>query len=100
MIAAAVNQIANAGTVTEVVWFGVSGAALAAGIVQVFKQAGFPVRFAGLLALVLGTSAGLLAGWQSPVIGWYDGLGQGLLAGLSAAGAWSASRAIANGKEG
>jgi len=68
---------------------------LTVAIVQVLKEAGIPTRYAGLAALATGIAAGLLVR--------LSGVGSGPLAlaalsgaiaGLSAAGVWSGTRAL------
>lgn len=74
-----------------VAWGGVAALPLVVGVVEVSKRAGLPDRWAGLLALALGISGGILYGGLAgldPIIS----LPQGLLVGLAASGAWSTSR--------
>lgn len=62
------------------------------GLVQVVKVAGFPSRFAGILAIALGVlGAALIGGSMTEV------LLQGIVAGLSASGLYSASRSVVEG---
>lgn len=74
-----------------VVWGGFAALPIVAGLVEVAKHSGFPDRFAGLLALVLGIAGGVsfaqLAGVHVAT-----GLVQGIVVGLAASGAWSTSR--------
>jgi len=73
---------------------------LTLGVVQLLKEAGLPARWAGLAALVVGLLAGIavhLAGIPTA-----SGVGDdlrlaalsGIVAGLSAAGVWSGTKAI------
>jgi len=80
----------------QIVIFGIATMPMVAGIVQVFKTAGFPSRFAGVLALVLGLATGGLAGYATDTnIG--VALAQGLMAGLGASGAWTVTTSALNG---
>lgn len=67
---------------------------LTIGVVQVLKQAGLPVRWAGVAAVV----AGVVAGVAVRLAGIGDGpltlaALTGAIAGLSAAGVWSGAKA-------
>jgi hypothetical protein len=63
------------------------------GLVQVIKQAGLPHCWAGLVAVVVGIACGVLL-HLAGVGGGSTGMAAvaGLIAGLSAAGAWSTAR--------
>lgn len=78
-----------------VVWAGASALLLIVGVVQVAKQAGFPSKYAGILALTLGIVGGAIVGLSDSEIGIIPGIVQGMLAGLGASGAWSTGRGIA-----
>ena len=64
------------------------------GLVQLAKSAGLPTRWAGLAAVIIGALAGLfanLAGGEQASIA--NAALTGIVAGLSAAGVWSGTRA-------
>ncbi|HEY8414390.1 MAG TPA: hypothetical protein VIK99_01325 [Thermaerobacter sp.] len=72
-------------------WWGLPAAAIIVAVVELCKQAGFPAKWAGVLAAVLGAAGGLAAHlWGgSPAVA---AVVQGLVAGLAAAGLWSATK--------
>lgn len=74
-------------------WYGVAAIPALTGIVQVFKSAfGFPDRWAGLLALVLGVVLGVAVSYALPEIDLGGGIAQGITVGLGASGIWSTSK--------
>lgn len=81
----------------QIVLGGIPAMAVIVGIVQVFKQAGLPSRFAGVVALLLGLTFGGLAGLTGGDTPIYVDVSQGLMAGLGASGAWSMGSNAANG---
>jgi hypothetical protein len=69
-------------------WWGIPAAALILGLVQVAKSLGFPSRYAGALAVVLGLAGGIaVTVWGKSALA--GNIVAGLAAGLSAAGLWS-----------
>lgn len=58
-----------------------------AGVVQVFVDAGMPIRYSSLAALVLGVTLGVLASFTTGIAP-FVGLVQGTVGGLAAAGLW------------
>lgn len=75
--------------------YGVSGAGLIVGLVELLKRSvGLPPRYAGLVAVALGLLLAALLKWDSPAVGsWLQVLLMGVLSGLSAAGLYSGTRA-------
>jgi hypothetical protein len=72
----------------SVTWWGIPAGLLILALVQLAKGIGFPSRYAGLLAVVLGAAGGLAAhlwGGSALALSVVDGL----VAGLAAAGLWS-----------
>ena len=69
-------------------------AGLVVGAVEVIKQTGMPSRYAGVVAIVVGITLALIAGAAEQVDGnaWELAL-IGIMAGFSAAGAWSIPKA-------
>lgn len=82
-----------------VLWAGFGAVPVVIGLVQAFKNAGFPRRFSGLLAYVLGIAGGLIFATTNPDAGWSVGLGQGLWVGLAASGLYSGIKHAANGHD-
>jgi phosphotransferase system glucose/maltose/N-acetylglucosamine-specific IIC component len=78
---------------------GLPVAALIVGLVNALKQCGLPSRWASLAAVGLGVS--IYAGWlavTSALPGeWYVGLLTGVMAGLSASGGYSGTKALRGG---
>lgn len=73
----------------------VSPLAVIVGLVQVAKQVGFPTRYAGLLAVVVGAAVGVLGYFSDiyPQVGTFTTfLMAGLAFGLMAAGLWSTGK--------
>ena len=69
-------------------WWGVPAVVLIMAVVELAKQLGFPSRYAGLLAAVLGAVGGLAVDiWGGSQL--VSDVVTGLVAGLSAAGLWS-----------
>lgn len=75
-----------------VVWFGVPAMFLIVGAVQVFKQAGLPTRFAGILALGIGIAGGILVA-STGEVQYPAAIASGAMTGLAASGAWSVGTA-------
>lgn len=78
------------------VWFNAPAVPVIVAVVALVRQVGFPARFAGLLAVVLGIAGALAAqgaGGLDAAVG-EAGFG-GLIAGLAAAGLWSTGKAAA-----
>jgi hypothetical protein len=76
----------EAATMAE--WWGVPAVVLIIALVQLAKQMGFPSKYAGLLAAVMGIAGGAAdAIWGSSRL--ISDIMTGLVAGLSAAGLWS-----------
>lgn len=73
---------------------GVTAIGLIVAIVQLIKTAGFPAKYAGVLALLLGLIVAFVYTYFS-VTAWYQALVLGLALGLAAAGAWSTAKNIA-----
>jgi len=73
--------------------------AIVGGIVAVLKTAGFPSRFAGVLALALGAVLGSLAAASGVLDAGTaaQGAWAGVIAGLTAAGAYSTTSAATKG---
>lgn len=69
-------------------------AGLVVAAVEMFKQAGFPSRYSGIVALVVGIVLALIGGAAERIEGdtWSLVL-IGIMAGFSAAGLWSAPKA-------
>lgn len=69
-------------------------AGLCVGAVEIIKQAGLPARYAGIVAIAVGITLALIAGAAEQVEGnvWELAL-IGIMAGFSAAGAWSIPKA-------
>lgn len=66
-------------------------------LVEGAKRAGLPVRWAPVLAVMLGLTCGLLAhaAAVAPRVHiWYDAAGTGIALGLSAAGLYSGTKAL------
>jgi len=61
--------------------------------VTVCKQAGLPARYAGLAAVVLGVVIAVIMTLATPVPDQPTAVGNGIVAGLSAAGAYSGAKA-------
>ena len=80
----------------SVVWLGVPAVPLIVGIVQVFKQAGLPSRFAGIAALILGGAGGAWLG-ASAEVALPAAVVLGVMSGLSASGAWSVTASVRSG---
>jgi len=78
----------------SVVWFGVAAVPLIVGIVEVFKQAGLPSRWAGLTSLGLGLAGGVLSARFGIDANVPAALAAGIMAGLAATGAWSVTRPL------
>lgn len=75
-------------------------AALCVAFVELVKQAGLPSRFAGVAALVAGITLSLIGGAAGRVEGDYWELVLiGIMVGLTAAGLWSAPKAVIAGKQ-
>lgn len=74
-------------------WWGVPAAALVMGLVDLAKSIGFPSRYAGALAALLGVVGGVAAYYwgSSPLAG---AAVNGLLAGLGAAGFYSTAKNV------
>jgi len=73
---------------------GVGALGLIVAVVQLIKAAGFPSKFAGLLAVLLGLLLGLAyTFWNATP--WYQAVILGLALGLAAAGAWSTGKNVA-----
>jgi len=77
----------------EWVWWGIPAVPLILGLVELAKRFGFPSRWAGVLAVVLGIAGSLL--WMytqaSPLA---QAIAQGLVVGLAAAGLWSTGKSV------
>lgn len=75
----------------ELTWWGLPAVALVVVTVEMAKQAGFPSRYAGLLAAGIGLVGGALSYYlgDSPVA---EAMVGGLVAGLTASGLWSAAK--------
>lgn len=73
----------------DVTWWGVPASLLVMSVVQLAKEVGFPSRYAGLLSAGLGVLGGVAAYFwgNSPAA---SAAVNGLVAGLGAAGLWSA----------
>lgn len=80
-----------------VLWAGFGAVPVVIGLVQAIKAAGFPSRFAGLLAYVFGITGGLIFASTAEVADWTVGLGQGLWVGLAASGLYSGIKHAADG---
>lgn len=81
---------------TNVVLFGVPVGFIIVGLVQAAKTAGLADRWAPTAAVLLGLCAGGLLGLANNVAtgpGWVTAIMTGLMAGLSAAGIYSGTRA-------
>lgn len=89
------EQITNSPEV--VVWAGFAALPIVAGLVKVATGAGFPRRFAGALALVLGVTGGWTFG-QLAGVHVATGIVQGIVVGLAASGAWSTTHELATGE--
>lgn len=75
----------------DVTWWGLPAASLVLALVELAKQAGFPSRWAGVLAVALGA----LGGAAAYVWGGSEAAASvvnGLMAGLMAAGLWSTAK--------
>ncbi len=73
-------------------FFGVSAVLVVVGLVQLAKTLGFPRRYGGLMAVVLGVVASIGYTYQADAQ-WLQALFVGLAIGLSAAGLYSGSKA-------
>lgn len=62
-------------------------------IVEIFKKAGFPSRFAPLLSLVFGVGIGAISFMLMGKL-WYEGLLAGFWAAASASGVYSGTKAV------
>lgn len=73
----------------EVMWYGFPAALLVSGVVQVIKNTGFPAKFCGALALLLGIVGGIgtSLGTELSLV---EGAVSGIFVGLTASGAYSA----------
>lgn len=71
-----------------VTWWGIPAVPLVIALVQLAKAAGFPSRYAGLLAAGLGLLGGALSYWFADSA-LAAAVVNGLVAGLGAAGVWS-----------
>lgn len=74
---------------------------LTLGLVQLLKEAGLPARWAGLAALLIGTACGLLVhavgiGSSAAPLAALTGA----VAGLTAAGVWSGTKALTTRRDG
>ncbi|MHB0874557.1 MAG: hypothetical protein ACYC5O_00790 [Anaerolineae bacterium] len=81
----------------ELQLYGVGGAGLILAIVELLKRSvGLPTRYAGLVAVGLGLVLACLLKLDDPsVASWLQVELAGLVAGLTAAGVWSATKAAA-----
>ncbi len=69
-------------------WWGLPAPVLILALVQLAKQVGFPPRYAGLLALVIGLAGGAAVSlWGTSAT--VADIVTGMATGLSAAGLWS-----------
>jgi len=74
---------------------GVAASVIIIGLVEVAKRSGMPVKWAPLLSLCLGIVVAVAYGLLNQVTGsaWLDLVGLGILAGLSACGIYSGTKA-------
>ena len=68
-------------------------AAVIAGLVEAAKRAGFPARFAAVLAVALGAAAGAVLPLAGEGLSTVESVFVGVAAGLSAAGLYSGAKA-------
>lgn len=78
-------------TPSVVVWAGAAALPLVAGVVQLAKNAGFPQRWAGFLAMGVALTGSVYFGHVTGVDS-ATSIVQGLLVGLAASGAWSTGK--------
>ncbi len=77
-------------------WWGVPAVVLIMALVELAKQLGFPSRYAGLLASVVGMAGGLAVTiWGGSTAA--ANIVTGLAAGLAAAGLWSTVKSSTTG---
>lgn len=62
-------------------------------LVEIFKRAGFPSRFAPLLSLIFGLGIGAISYMLIDKV-WYEGLIAGFWAAASASGVYSGTKAV------
>lgn len=85
------------GRAMELALFGVPAALVIVALVELLKGQGLPTRYAAPVALGLGVSFGVIAKIASTnpeFAGWAEAVLVGVLAGLSASGLYSGSRAV------
>ena len=67
--------------------------AMVVGLVQAAKYAGLASRFGGVLAVFLGLLLGVFT-WYAGILPLYDSVVSGIVTGLTAAGAYSGTKAL------
>lgn len=81
----------------SILWYDVPAIGIILGLVQLFKQVGFPNQYCGVLSLVLGLAGNIgIASYQhgDPV----QALVMGAVVGLAGAGTWSTGKNVAQSK--